>query len=219
MNTKLIKMLTFLAFLYFFPVLCLAAVLVRHLDRGVAVHYFMREPQVLGGLHPLAGVISNLGVLFFAACAAILFFSSFVLWRLNKERDFLPFLLYSAVLTSILLADDFFMFHECLFKAYLGLQELHSYAAYIFLFFIGGVVFRKQLLNTEYILLLVVFGFWGMSVLIDMGHHQIERYIDGNYRILVEDGFKYLGIVTWAGYFARICFREIIEVMHEEKSA
>ena len=54
----------FLAGIYLFPLACLFAVIVRHVSRGVPIHYFMREPQVLGGLHPLAGAISNLGVLF-----------------------------------------------------------------------------------------------------------------------------------------------------------
>ena len=212
-------MVAFLAILYTFPLLCLAAVLVRCLSRGVAVHYFMREPQVLGGLHPLAGAISNLGVLFWAACAAILLFSSLVLWRLKTEKGFTIFLFYSAVLTSILMLDDLFMLHESLLKVYCGLQEFHSYIAYILMFVIGGIAFRKQVLKTDYFILFFAFGFWGVSILFDMSEHEIERYIDGNYRILIEDGSKYFGIVTWFGYYTGTCFHAIMEAVNGEKPA
>jgi len=172
----------------------------------------MREPQVLGGLHPLAGAISNLGVLFGGAGAAILFFTSFVLWRLKQEKDFAFFLFYFAVLTSIITADDLFMLHESLLKVYCGLAEVHSYAGYVLFFVVGGVVFRKQLLQTEYFLLGIVFGLWGLSVAVDMASHSIEGLIDDNYRIMIEDGSKFLGIVTWSSYFTRVCYRKLMEV-------
>ena len=114
-------------------------------------------------------------------------------------------------MTAILTIDDLFMRHESLLKVYCGLEEIHSYLAYIVFFLAGGVVFRKQILRTDYWLLIAVFGFWGISLVIDVTQHEIEHFIKGSYRILLEDGAKFLGLVTWAGYFFRVCYQRLLE--------
>jgi hypothetical protein len=45
-------------------------------------------------------------------------------------------------------------------------------------------------------------GFLGLSVSVDVVQDQIEAIL-GTWRILVEDGFKLLGIAGWFGYFLR----------------
>ncbi len=70
------------------------------------------------------------------------------------------------------------------------------------------VTFKKCILKTEYLILLIALGFFGLSLFIDVFQHRIQSII-GNSRILFEDGFKLLGIVGWFGYFLRCCLLQL----------
>ncbi|MDH3604741.1 MAG: hypothetical protein OEU26_34480, partial [Candidatus Tectomicrobia bacterium] len=65
--------------------------------------------------------------------------------------------------------------------------------------FIYLVTFRTMILNTPYLLLILSFIFFAISIAIDIP--DIPFY--GQH--LIEDGCKWLGIVSWATYFIRLC--------------
>jgi len=199
----------FLLLLCLFSFICLVPVVVRHISRGVPIHYFMREPQVLGGIHPMAGAMSNLGVVIGAACAGFLGLTSLVLLKSCADRKVASFLFYSAVLTAVIVIDDMFLLHESLLPVYVGLDEEYSYLLYVLLFLCGGLIFRKQLTETDYPLLLAVFVFWGVSIAADSLPHDLRKYIDNDYRILIEDGAKWTGIVIWCGYYFKTCYHKL----------
>ena len=64
------------------------------------------------------------------------------------------------------------------------------------------LTFRRIILKTDYWLLLISLGFFALSVGIDGLQSLIDTLI-GDLRILLEDGFKLLGIVSWLGYFIK----------------
>ena len=72
--------------------------------------------------------------------------------------------------------------------------------------------FAKYILETERLILLIALFFLGLSFSIDLFQYRIEPFM-GQWRILLEDGFKFLGIVGWLGYFAHSCFCEIKELV------
>ena len=69
----------------------------------------------------------------------------------------------------------------------------------------------------EYLIFLIGIIIFGLSILIDVFQYRIESYI-GQWRIFLEDGFKFVGIVGWFGYLGRCCFIKIKTNMDEMKA-
>jgi len=104
---------------------------------------------------------------------------------------------------SIVLAlDDLFMLHEAIFPNSFGISERLILLTYGLLVISGIVKFRKMILQTEYLILIVVLGCFGLSFIVDGFQESIEVVL-GQWRILVEDGFKLLGFVGWFGYLLK----------------
>lgn len=196
------KLKNFLALLYVLPLLFLVAVVVASRKTGVPLTTFTRDPVAVAGLSPFTGVASNLGAIFWSATAAICLFSWIALRSYSNESKLATFLLCSGLITTLLLLDDFFLLHESFFPKYLGMSEKVVVLCYGLLVLAWIVIFRKFILRTEYLILAVAFAFFGASLCVDVFQYPIERLI-GDWRILLEDGFKLLGIVGWLGYFSR----------------
>ncbi|MCZ6674134.1 MAG: hypothetical protein O7C75_14485, partial [Verrucomicrobia bacterium] len=99
---------------------------------------------------------------------------------------------------------DFFRFHESIFPDHLGVNEKVVQLAYVGLILFGMFKFRKPILETDFLILLVALGFFGLSVVIDVFEDQVYAYL-GNWKFVFEHGAKFLGIVGWFGYFFRCC--------------
>lgn len=191
--------------LYLFPLCCLIIVAIFHLKTGIAIHNFMREPQAVVGVHPSVGAISNLGVLFWCASATILFFTWSIRTDVSISKNFSSFLLFSGILTAVFTLDDLYMIHDAFLPTYFGIKEIYSYLAYCLIFFFGFINFKQQILTTRYFVLLLAFAFWGGSTFIDLFDQNIEPFVGGNWRILIEDGLKLFGIVAWFDYYSMAC--------------
>jgi hypothetical protein len=137
-----------------------------------------------------AGVVSNLGALGWAATAATCFLVAALLARIAGAPPRRSPFLWAGVVTTALLVDDLFMVHEFLY--FRGVPELAVFAllgagvvAYL-------VAFRSFLLRTDFSLLVVAGALFLVSVVVDAltsGQH------------LIEDGPKFVAIMTWAVYF------------------
>jgi hypothetical protein len=176
-------------------VLAAVAALAAAVDQPVA--FLTREPQVavLDGecstRCTYAGLLSNLGVLIFAAGAAICFLAAYLLSR--NDRLWRSPLLWGGLVLTMLLVDDMFALHDFLFPPLLPQGELLSEAAYALAGLAYVVVFRDVLLRHAWTLLPLGAAFFIVAALLDRaweGHH------------LFEDGSKFLGIVTLTAFFA-----------------
>jgi len=179
------------------------AVICMHYDFPVG--NFTRDPIAILGGNPFIGVISNIGILFWSATAAICIFAS----KSNPDKkEFSSFLLFSGLLTFLLLFDDLFQLHEKI-DDYLYVHEYTAYVIYFILISIYLAKFHKIIISTEYMVLFIACCFLSLSVLADMllSYFVTQRDI----KFLVEDGFKLFGIVTWSVYFIRTSF------MHTQK--
>ncbi|CAN5631407.1 hypothetical protein BH23ACI1_BH23ACI1_05290 [soil metagenome] len=155
------------------------------------------DPHTVGDLPFYAGLLSNVGVLLWCAAAAVATFSGAILWARGVERPLATFLLASGVFTAVLLLDDFFLIHEIVFPYYLGLPQNLLLGAYAVgsLAWLGA--FRRTILRTESVVLLLALVFLGLSVVFDQLPPMLPMHL------LWEDGAKLLGIATWCTYFVR----------------
>ena len=167
-----------------------------------------RDPvQIMNG-DPLEGMLSNVGILFWCATAAICSFGSIVLRNQTGARSFSFFLFASACVTSLLLFDDFFLLHEMVFPMYLHLPQNLVYALYVMTIAAFLIFFYERILATEYILLILALSFFGLSIFIDI----LDHFISVPAVFLFEDGFKFFGIVTWMFYFVRVSFDSLTNI-------
>lgn len=172
----------------------------------ISIAYFTRDPAITLYGHPLVGIISNIGIVFWCFTAAICLFSS-VLLATHGDREVSRFLLFSGLFTLWLMLDDFFMFHEFIFPYSLGIPQAAIIGAYIVLTVLYLLKFGRLLLNLEFTILIVAYAFFGVSLATDLLVAQSDT------QFLIEDGAKLFGIATWFLFFVRTCYSRIRQLM------
>lgn len=204
MSVKNGKFALFLLSLYFLPLLFLVVLALVSLQLDIPIAVFTRDPAVTGKISPLSGIASHLGVLLLTASGAVCLFSVAILRSSLHKSRFSIFLLCSGLMSLLLALDDLFMLHENIYPRLFHINEEFILLTYCLLVISGAIRFRKTIVQTEYLILLVGLGFLGLSLIVDGFQDSIEEVI-GQWRILFEDGFKLLGIVGWFGYFMKCC--------------
>lgn len=184
----------------FVPVALLLAVVAAFALKGrIPVSALMADPLAVAGDLPVyTGIVSTIEGLLWCATAAVCLFTVAVARR-KRSTSPLGLLAAAGAVSALLLADDVFLFHDDVFPHYLGVDEAQVFAAYGVLVTLVVVAFRKTILGTDYLLLAIALGAFAMSIGVD----QYEAFDP----ILLEDGAKLVGIVTWAAYFMRLCAR------------
>ncbi len=191
------------------------------------MYELVADPMEVANRASYTGLFSQVSNLLWGATAAICLFSATLIGKQNvkqNDRTFL-FLLLSGLLSIQLLLDDLLQLHEKFSRVLYGNQaaisgadqsfsEMVIYVVYAVLFFLFVFAFRKLLLSSKPLFLLLAATFFGLSTIIDMtpeslfGHH------------LLEESFKLLGIVSWFTYFFRVCLQKIQQHFdHSSKSA
>lgn len=170
----------------------------------ISIHTMTQDPAALGGIHPLSGFVSILGVLLWCAAAAVCFFAAWTILH-SKQGDAFRFLLFSAILSSYLMLDDVFQIHEELASEFLGLNERIVTASLFIALVAHLVTFRRIILRTNFIVLLLALGFFATSVTVDQVW--CREYF-------FEDGAKLLGIACWCSYFAETSYRFLVDAFN-----
>ena len=178
--------------------LVLLAVVVVRLAFDVGIATVTRDLSVMANLHPMAGSLSNLGVLIWCASSAVCFFGRMTLPRgMESERHSF---FWSGVLSAYFTLDDLFQIHEYFIPVVLGIWEKAAYlliagSVFAYLYF-----FRRMLLSTNVLPLVYALGLLAISAGFDAA---LAPFFDLNseWFVLVEDGAKRLGIVCWCAYF------------------
>ncbi|MGM0408735.1 MAG: hypothetical protein ACQERU_12185, partial [Bacteroidota bacterium] len=172
------------------------------------IHMLTRDPvSVLNG-PAFIGVLSNIGNLVWAFTVAIIFYSVLIQQMQQKKNEIL-FLLSSGIITTILLIDDFFMFHEKIAPGYLKIPEHIMYLIYVLLITLYLILSIKKILRTDYIFLMMALFFLGASVITDLFE------VEGDW-LLLEDGLKFLGIISWFIYFLNVCLKSLLLSKNEK---
>lgn len=185
-------MLVLYAPVFMLLLLVVLAALIAH----IPVSSLTRDIASIAQVHPLLGVLSNIGVLLWCATAAICFFGSSLL-RQQHLHSVARFLRWAGLMTVVLLLDDLFMIHEYIAPVHFHVDEkvvLASYAAAAGLYLLTH---RRLILAANYLLLVAAMLLFSASMLVDLADGR------GWWR-LAEDGCKILGIASWLGYHAGV---------------
>lgn len=161
---------------------------------GVPISNLTRDPVAIVEVPFYTGFFSQLGIFFWAATATLCFFSAKMTSNRPESRMFKRYLFLSGLLTLFLGLDDIFLFHELVFPIYLGIPQQVVFIIYGILVLSFLLKFYSVILNTEYILLITAFFFFGLSVSLDLFH------LPNVNPFFFEDGCKMAGIVSWVFY-------------------
>lgn len=174
----------------------------------VKISTLTRDFAAIANIHPLSGMLSNLGVLLWCVSASISGFAAIILREVVSKSIF-RFLLFSSLLSVYLLLDDFFLFHENLASRYLGLSEKLLFVALGIALFTYLIVFRRIILQTNFSVLLLALGFLATSVGIDVILESWSLRL-GHWTFFFEDGAKWLGIASWCSYYVHTSYQLIL---------
>lgn len=169
---------------------------------AIEVRVLTQDATALAKVHPLAGVLSSLGILVWWTSASLWLFCAGVHRREGEERLW-RFCLSSALLSGYLALDDLFQIHESLAPVYLGIPEGAVYGLLGMAVVAYLLSFRDLLLNLRGLLLLGALGLLAVSVGVDGLEHWLWRL--GHWTYLLEDGLKWMGIVSWCAFCVVWC--------------
>lgn len=184
--------------LTFLPPLVL--LLIVAIQPMVPIAYLMKDMLAVAELskdqccHVYYGLVSNVGILVWCACAAVCLFSALLLTVSKTEKADIIFLTFAGVLTGWLMLDDFFMVHEDVLPA-LGISELIAFIVYALLTLAYFASSWRLILKHRFILLVLAISLLGLSVVVDQLIHS-----EASMRIFIEDSAKLLGICAWSGF-------------------
>lgn len=162
------------------------------------------DPARVTQAHPLAGFVSNLGALLWAATATVALYTGAILRARGVEGAEQAYWFSGGALTVVLLVDDLFMVHEDLGIRWFGIDQRITIGVYGLLALAWVVRFRQRILASDYVLFAATGCLFGLSV----GMDQIDEGIIRGH-LLFEDGFKFLGICSWLGFFLCTSFTAI----------
>lgn len=171
--------------------------LIIHFWKGIPIGTLTRDPTSISGSPFYVGFLSQIALLLWSASAAICLFSARVLSTQTGNLKIKPFLLVSGLLALILGLDDAFLLHEEVIPRFLGVPEEAVYVIYVGFVLFYLVIFYPVIRKTEYVLLIMAFVFFGVSVSLDFFEPP------GIDPFLFEDAAKLVGLVSWLAYFFR----------------
>jgi hypothetical protein len=173
------------------------------LVHDIPVANLTRDPLAVTRSSPVTGILSNLGVMAWAAATALCLLGAVILSRDRRGQQLTRFLLSSAMLSALLMFDDAFLIHDYFFPKYLGIRAVYVYAGYLFVIMGYLIYFARQIRATDYLLLIIAFSGFGISIALD------KIFLTTIFETFVEDSFKFLGILFWLAYFARVVAFEV----------
>ena len=147
------------------------------------------------------------------ATAAICVFTYAVIKERPGQRERASFFLFGGLLTALLALDDLFLLHERLFVTYLGIGENITFGVYGLLISAYMVWFVRTILRTDFLLLVLAVGFFGVMLFADKEFVVLSEDVSH----LFEDGAKLFGIVSWAAYYARASLRDVGQAVQPAK--
>ena len=196
-------------FIYLLAISVLIAIAVVSMIFHISIPTFTRDVTAIAGIHPFSGILSNLGIYLWCISASTGFFAAIVLHEIGQTKNFL-FLFSSALLSTYLMLDDAFLFHEDLASRLLGVSEKVVFVILGIAVFVYLKYFMHVILKTKYITLLIAFAFLSLSVVIDS---ILESWLWrlGHWEFFVEDGAKWIGITSWCIYHVNTSFHFVVD--------
>ena len=177
---------------------------------NVQIQIMTRDITAIANIHPFSGFLSTFGIFLWCGVVFVCFFTAVILYRIGEKKH-LRFLLSSAILSLYLLLDDMFLFHERLAPNHLSIDENVIFVLLGLTVFAYLIIFHKTIMQTRYQFLLLALFLLSSSVLIDA---ILEPWLKslGQWEFFIEDGAKWLGIVSWGSYYYQTTFQLLLGV-------
>lgn len=181
----------------------LSVVIFLGIEYDIELDNFTQDPASIMDTPFYLGFFSYIGILFWCGAAVLCFFSNVILPDTIQNKRTRSFLLYSGLISTLLMFDDLFLLHEIVLPEYFYLPEKLVYVIYVNIIVFYLVLFRDELLKSEYIILIAASGLIGISQFVDLLPMPIPE------DSFLEDAVKLFGIVTWFTYYSRYCFQKL----------
>ncbi len=207
-NILLMVLLTWLPVVVF-----LGLIIALSLKLGRPITFFFQDFFFITNSPIYTGFVSNIGIIFWSVTAGILFFAAVFCYQSQASRQVQWFYIFGAVITLIMLFDDFFLFHEIIYPRFFHIRSGTVYIIYGVMGIIYLIVFRKHILASNFLVLFLAFLFFFISVVFD---ELRERWLFNPYWIVCEDGFKLLGIVSWLTYYLLTSLQSVKELVQSK---
>jgi hypothetical protein len=185
----------------------LSIVILLGIEYNIELDHFTQDPAAITDSPFFIGFFSNVGVMLWCAGAVVCMFAWRAIPVMEQTKSVRAFLLYSSLLSFLLLFDDLFMMHEEVFPVYFGIPENAVYLFYLNLALIYAVAFKEIIFRSEYIFLILAAVLIGISTVIDTVPMPIPE------DSFLEDTFKLFGIVSWFLFFVRFSFSEVKKII------
>lgn len=189
----------------------LSLVIFVGIEFDIELDHFTQDPVTVMDAPYYLGFFSHFGILFWCGTAILCFYTRIILRNTSISSEKLKFLLYSGLVTSLLLFDDLFLLHENVFPEYLNMNKGTVYVIYVNIIVLYLFIFRSEILQSEYIILVLASALIAISQFVDMLPMPLPE------DSFLEDAVKLFGIVTWFIYYARYCFQKTESVFATEE--
>lgn len=189
---------------YAFTTAILSVVIFLGMEHNVELDHFTQDPASIMDTPFYLGFFSYVGILFWCAAATLCFFTRILLYDDDAaQKTKRQFLLYSGLISTLLMFDDLFLLHEVVFPEYFFLPKNVVYLIYLNILAVYMIMFRGELMQTEYLILVIAAGLLGISQFVDSLPMPIPE------DSFLEDAVKLFGIVTWFTYYMRYCVQMV----------
>lgn len=197
------RLYPFLAMLVLLGLVALVSV-----STGVPFVHLVGDANSVAGMPPYTGALTVVGLFLWCATATVCLFSAILLRDRDGTGRIVRFLSASGGLTGLLMLDDAFQIHE--HSVIVGASEPIVFAFYAAT---AGVLFwsyRDLVRASEPLLLLLTGCLFALGIATDMLRDlDLLQKIPGpggmEFALLLEDGFKQLGVVGWLNYYVWTC--------------
>lgn len=161
---------------------------------GLPVRYLTNAAAQTGNTQFYIGILSKMDALIWISAAAICFFAA-SLQRRHAHGPAARFLFWSGILSLALTLDNLLLFHNRILPQHLHLSEKITYLVYALLVGYFLLYFTRDILATDYLLLILAMAFLCAAAMAKM------FLSDEGVGIFFQDGFKFIGVVFWLSYF------------------
>lgn len=201
-----------LIFLYL-PVVVLLVIVgvLSRVSDNLTLALLVRDPSLSGSLPVGSGIVSQFELVLWSASMTVCAVGWVLFGRTGEYSEPRRLLLHFGIITIILFLDKMFMFHGDIAPKQLQVNKSIVIAAYLILVLTFVYLNRKEILSSEYLLLVLALVMFGASVfldalpLTDLGVPLFGQQI----RFFLEDGFKFAGVATWLAYLWRYTLHRI----------
>lgn len=176
------------------------ALVIAGLQDAVDPGTLLRDPATTTDQPATLGLFSSLGVIAWNIAWVVLAGSAYLLHRAGASGRLVGFTAYGAILTAALMLDDLFLGHESAGRQ--GVPQTLIFGLYATAALVWAFKYRDQLRATPITVLGAAAMLFGTSLAIDLAFESS----DAKWRILSEDGAKFLAILAlavWAASSAR----------------